>query len=243
MLRAAAARAHSNERAVGALSCARQLRGLRIDFRRQLHAAAAAAARSGAPQQWVFSRYGPLHQGLEFSATQRAAAAKLFRAGGTHEGTQLDPKYFAPGPGQAEVALIGRSNAGKSSLLNALLGQRLSSTSKRPGHTEDLHFFRVPARQELFLVDLPGYGYAAHRAKAQKAAWMELIAGYLHDRGRDGGGVCRRVLLLVDVRCVVSHTRSSATRVQREESPVMCPCTPLAPPSQAWPDPAGQGGG
>lgn len=145
----------------------------------------------------------PVHPGMEApaeaNAAELAAAERVFGVGGSFEGTQADAVFFAPLPEQVEVALLGRSNAGKSSLLNALLGAGGASTSATPGHTDALHFWRL-GRTALHLVDLPGYGYAHQRDAGVRDAWMRLIAGYLHARGRDGGGILQRVLLLVDVR-------------------------------------------
>jgi GTP-binding protein len=92
-----------------------------------------------------------------------------------------------------EVAFAGRSNVGKSSLINALTGRRsLARTSNTPGRTQELIFFGGSDR--LVLVDLPGYGYAA-TAKSKIAAWTALIHDYLHGRP-----VLARVYLLVDAR-------------------------------------------
>jgi GTP-binding protein len=79
-----------------------------------------------------------------------------------------------------EVALIGRSNVGKSSLINSLLMiKRLAFTSSTPGRTQQINFFKV--NQRFFFVDLPGYGYAkAHQALRQ--SWNELVEVYLKDR-------------------------------------------------------------
>jgi len=93
-----------------------------------------------------------------------------------------------------EVAFAGRSNVGKSSLINALTGRRaLARTSHTPGRTQELIFFSAPAH-DLVLVDLPGYGYAA-AAKSKVAAWSRLIDDYL--RGR---AVLGRVYVLIDAR-------------------------------------------
>jgi GTP-binding protein len=83
-----------------------------------------------------------------------------------------------PAFSEAEVAFVGRSNAGKSSALNMLTGRRgLARTSKAPGRTQAVNFFRV-GESATFLVDLPGYGYAAV-ARDKKALWESLISAYI----------------------------------------------------------------
>ncbi len=92
-----------------------------------------------------------------------------------------------------EIAFLGRSNVGKSSLVNALTGRRmLARTSNTPGRTRQINFFVLDRR--LMLVDLPGYGYAA-ASKSAVEAWTRLVQNYL--RGRAS---LRRVCLLVDSR-------------------------------------------
>ncbi|MBV9655479.1 MAG: YihA family ribosome biogenesis GTP-binding protein [Acetobacteraceae bacterium] len=96
-----------------------------------------------------------------------------------------------------EVAFAGRSNVGKSSLLNALTGRRaLARASNQPGRTRQLNFFDL-GEGRLILVDMPGYGYA-QAPKAVKADWQETMFQYL--RGRP---MLRRVMLLLDARVEV----------------------------------------
>lgn len=92
-----------------------------------------------------------------------------------------------------EVAFAGRSNVGKSSLLNALTNRKtLARTSNTPGRTREVNFFRLGDR--LMLVDLPGYGYA-RAGKEEIERWNQLIEDYLRGRGN-----LRRVCLLIDAR-------------------------------------------
>jgi GTP-binding protein len=92
-----------------------------------------------------------------------------------------------------EVAFVGRSNAGKSSLINALTGRKsLARVSQTPGATRQINFFNLADR--LMLVDLPGYGFAK-RSKSEAQQWQEMIFSYLRRRAR-----LRRVALLIDAR-------------------------------------------
>ena len=103
-----------------------------------------------------------------------------------------EPTALPPG-GLPEIAFVGRSNVGKSSLVNALTGRRtLARTSNTPGRTRQLNFFALDNR--LMLVDLPGYGYAEASKSAIKA-WTRLVQEYLNGRAS-----LRRVCLLIDSR-------------------------------------------
>lgn len=132
-------------------------------------------------------------------ATDEAARAALLEAGRllfagacafVHAAQTQDQ---LPPPRGPEVAFAGRSNVGKSSLLNALTGRRaLARVSATPGRTKQLNFFDLAGR--LTLVDMPGYGYA-EAAKSVKQAWQGTMFAFL--RGRP---TLRRVVLLIDAR-------------------------------------------
>ena len=120
------------------------------------------------------------------------AARKLFAGAcdfiwGATSAEQLPPEKLN------EVAFVGRSNAGKSSLVNALTGRKsLARVSQTPGATRQINFFDLGGK--LMLVDLPGYGFAK-RSKTESDSWQEMIFSYLRRRAR-----LRRVLLLIDAR-------------------------------------------
>jgi GTP-binding protein len=115
----------------------------------------------------------------------RVTAARFLGAAATPGG--------GPAPGPPEIAIAGRSNVGKSSLINTLLGQRgLARTSRTPGRTRQLNFFLVNER--FVLVDLPGYGFAVG-SEEERRAWGPLVETYL-----SGRSTLRGVLLIVDAR-------------------------------------------
>jgi GTP-binding protein len=103
-----------------------------------------------------------------------------------------EPSGFPP-PSLPEIAVVGRSNVGKSSLINTLVGHPgLARTSRTPGRTRLVNWFAIDER--FHLVDLPGYGYA-EVSRATREGWRPLIEGYLAERTSLAG-----VLLLIDIR-------------------------------------------
>ncbi|MCA1960430.1 MAG: ribosome biogenesis GTP-binding protein YihA/YsxC [Desulfomonile sp.] len=102
-------------------------------------------------------------------------------------------KRSYPKGGRAEIAFAGRSNVGKSSMINTLLGRRtLVRTSKTPGHTQKLNFFLINDR--FVFVDLPGYGYAK-APEAVRKKWRPMVEEYLRNRVELAG-----VVVIIDVR-------------------------------------------
>ena len=95
-----------------------------------------------------------------------------------------DAAHF-PSPGPPEIAFLGRSNVGKSSLINSLLGEKMAKTSSTPGRTRTINFFEVrrpgQPRAEMLFADLPGYGYAK-LPRELTAEWPKFIEPYLQRR-------------------------------------------------------------
>ncbi|HMN38368.1 MAG TPA: ribosome biogenesis GTP-binding protein YihA/YsxC [Hyphomicrobium sp.] len=105
-----------------------------------------------------------------------------------------------PPDDRPEIAFAGRSNVGKSTLINALVGQRqLARASNTPGRTQELNFFTLPAGS-LYLVDMPGYGFA-EAPKDKVAAWNRVLRGYLAGRR-----TLLRVFVLIDARHGIKAT-------------------------------------
>lgn len=129
---------------------------------------------------------------IEFDADQIKAGEVLFRqecdfVAGADTASRIPP------PTLGELAFAGRSNVGKSSLINALTGRRaLARASNTPGRTQQINFFDLGGR--MYLVDLPGYGYAV-AAKGKVHAWNDMVRGYLRSRQ-----TLKRVCVLVDSR-------------------------------------------
>lgn len=108
--------------------------------------------------------------------------------------TSAVKKEQYPETGLPEIAFVGRSNVGKSSIINALTNRRkLAKVSQTPGKTRLINFFLIN-NNEAYLVDLPGYGYAKV-SKSEKSSWGNTIETYLNDRNE-----LKRVVLLVDSR-------------------------------------------
>lgn len=98
-----------------------------------------------------------------------------------------------PNTGQPEIAFAGKSNVGKSTLINALMNRKsLARTSSQPGKTQTLNFYHI--NDEMYLVDLPGYGYANANIQT-KAKWGKMIENYLF-----ASKTLKAVFLLVDIR-------------------------------------------
>ena len=128
----------------------------------------------------------------EFTRDEMEAGRQLF-AGDWHFVAAAGSPTSLPPMRGVEIALAGRSNVGKSSLINALTGRKgLARISRTPGRTQELIFFTGGGG--LTLVDMPGYGYAA-AAKAKIADWTELIHAYLRGRAN-----LARIYVLVDAR-------------------------------------------
>jgi GTP-binding protein len=104
------------------------------------------------------------------------------------------PEQFPP-PDRPEVAFAGRSNVGKSSLINRLVERKnLARTSSRPGRTRSVNFFSVENTLTLYLADLPGYGYAAVSQKVRRS-WKRLVEDYLTRRPN-----LKAMVVIIDIR-------------------------------------------
>ncbi|MEO1106063.1 MAG: ribosome biogenesis GTP-binding protein YihA/YsxC, partial [Pseudomonadota bacterium] len=152
----------------------------------------------------------------EPATTDEAAAARLeagrlvFAGRWTFLRSCHDMSHLLPA-GPPEVAFAGRSNVGKSSLINALVGQKgLAKASNTPGRTRALNLFAREDGIGPLIVDMPGYGYAK-APKSEVAQWTRLVFDYL--RGRPG---LRRVYLLIDARHGLKPVDENAMDVMDE---------------------------
>jgi len=110
----------------------------------------------------------------------------------TLESVTVEPSGY-PQSGLPEVAFVGRSNVGKSSLINALINRKsLARVSKQPGKTRTINFYNI--ENTLYFVDLPGYGYA-RASKTELAKWGPMIEGYLKKREQ-----LKCIIQLIDIR-------------------------------------------
>ena len=132
--------------------------------------------------------HGFVFDGESLKAGQRVFQREcLFVAGAANHDA------IPPDDGMGEIAFAGRSNVGKSSLINAVTGRKaLARASKTPGRTQQINFFEIDG--QFRLIDLPGYGYAKE-SKEKVSAWNDLIRDYLRNRRS-----LKRVCVLVDSR-------------------------------------------
>lgn len=129
---------------------------------------------------------------MSVTGNAEGRAREIFKAPASFVLGVANVEGLPPGE-RVEIAFAGRSNVGKSSLLNALLGRRaLARVSNTPGRTRELNYFAVG--DGLYVVDMPGYGYAK-APKALVAGWTQLIHDYLRGRPQ-----LKRVMLLIDSR-------------------------------------------
>jgi GTP-binding protein len=158
----------------------------------------------GAPRRYSWPLFGTT-QLPAVTPAQAALAARLFQRGSRYLGDQHD--FVVPGggggrePAWTELVVVGRSNAGKSTLLNRLLGAKGDTfvrVSRRPGSTTHLDWYGLgtSAAPAVAVVDTPGYGYSV-RGKGAGDAWLQAITDYL---GARSPGVLGRTLVLLDAR-------------------------------------------
>ncbi|MFN0218827.1 MAG: ribosome biogenesis GTP-binding protein YihA/YsxC [Hyphomicrobium sp.] len=134
-----------------------------------------------------------MSDGEPFTPDEIESGRRLFTLAWTFARGSPDLDHLPPDD-RPEIAFAGRSNVGKSSLLNALVGQsNLARASNTPGRTQELNFFTIPDSR-MYLVDMPGYGYA-EAPKDKVKAWNRVLRGYLAGRR-----LLLRVFVLIDAR-------------------------------------------
>jgi GTP-binding protein len=158
-------------------------------------------ARIGRPREEGKAEAKKAEKPGDFTVARAAGATRLGLAQAAFALSVHDPRELPP-PGAPELAFAGRSNAGKSSAINALVGRRrLAFVSKTPGRTQLVNFFTLGGR--AFLVDLPGYGYAGVPAEVRRH-WEYLVGTYVASRASLAGVVvvmdCRHPLTPLDLR-------------------------------------------
>ena len=121
-----------------------------------------------------------------------------------YELTAVKPEQY-PVNNIPEIAFVGRSNVGKSTIINALLNRKnLARVSSSPGKTREINFYNID--NKLYFVDLPGYGYASV-SKDKKSSWRDVIETYLYSRHQ-----LKLIIMLVDIR----HTPSNDDKLMYE---------------------------
>lgn len=144
----------------------------------------------------------------DFTRSEIEAGRKLFAADWQFIWAAASAETLPPMKGM-EIAFAGRSNAGKSSLINAVTGRKaLARTSHTPGRTQEIIFFQGP--DDLRLADMPGYGYA-EAPKAKVKAWTEMIHAYLQGRAN-----LARVYVLIDARHGIKDADKPALDLLRQ---------------------------
>src|SRR6478672_11046108 len=147
------------------------------------------------PALWPAPQRYPPGSHMTEAADELAERARKLFAGPITFLKSAPGLEFLPEPDAPEIAFAGRSNVGKSSLLNALTNRKaLARTSNTPGRTQELNFFDVGTPIQMRLVDMPGYGFA-EAPKDLVKRWKHLVNDYL--RGRSA---LKRALVLVDAR-------------------------------------------
>ena len=151
---------------------------------------------SAPPRDHISSCYRSSHcMTDDLTASDLTERARVLFAGRVEFLKSAPALKFLPDPDPPEIAFAGRSNVGKSSLLNALTGRKsIARASVTPGRTQELNFFEVGDPTVLRLVDMPGYGFAKAPLKVVEN-WKKLVRDFL--RGR---AVLKRTLVLVDAR-------------------------------------------
>jgi len=148
----------------------------------------------------------------EFTAAELARGEALFKVPCTFVKGVVSIEDL-PNDGRPEIAFAGRSNVGKSSLINALTGRTsLARVSVTPGRTRELNFFTLGKDAALYLVDMPGYGYARAPKSAVKG-WTRLIRDYLRGRRE-----LKRVYLLIDARHGIKENDKETMALMNESA-------------------------
>jgi GTP-binding protein len=134
-----------------------------------------------------------------------SSAINQFAVKGLHAMCSLDNiRSYVPHKGDVqEFVFFGRSNVGKSSLINTLIRKDFVETSKKPGKTKELAFLKINSPLTTFLVDAPGYGYASDASKRDISQWGRLIEYYLKNTPKDDSQI---ILLLLDIKHGLKET-------------------------------------